>query len=171
MKKSVKNIVCAATVAGVATFAAAQPAAAADLSATAVVTKNCDVASSSIDFGDIDSRSSSNTDQASTVSVTCTKDVSFEVAADKGAGGEAATITNRKMKNAGGTNFMDYALYTNSARSVIWGDGSTGNGTKLTGTGTGVAQTVDFYGRVPGGQTNVPAGSYSDTVVVTVTAL
>ena len=47
----------------------------------------------------------------------------------------------------------------------VWG-GTAASDVPHTGTGTETSLTV--YGRIPAGQ-NVPAGSYSDTVVATVT--
>lgn len=169
MNKSVKNIAGAVAIAGVAAFAvAAQPAAAAPLAVDATVTENCDVTASPIAFGNVDSRSTDPTTQASTISVTCTSGTGYSVAADAGLG-TGATITDRKMKS--GSNLLNYALYTDAGRTVIWGDGTvTTGGTKLTGTGNGSAQTINYYGRVPGGQTTVPKGTYTDTVTVTVTA-
>ena len=40
--------------------------------------------------------------------------------------------------------------------------------TGLAYTGTGASQDLTVYGTLPGGQ-NVPVGSYSDTVVATIT--
>jgi spore coat protein U-like protein len=39
----------------------------------------------------------------------------------------------------------------------------------LSSSGTGNAQNVTVYGRVPSGQATVPPGAYADTVTVTVT--
>ena len=58
-----------------------------------------------------------------------------------------------------------YGLYQNAARSVPWG---TANASTLGGTGTAATQTIPVYGRVPG-QVTPPPGTYSDTVVATVT--
>ncbi|MFY0084261.1 spore coat protein U domain-containing protein, partial [Acinetobacter baumannii] len=41
--------------------------------------------------------------------------------------------------------------------------------TAYSGTGTGAVQTVNVYGRIPAGSTLPSAGSYVDTVTVTVT--
>jgi spore coat protein U-like protein len=69
---------------------------------------------------------------------------------------------------ANGANLLNYAVYTDSARSTVWGDGGAGATATIDGTGSGTAQSTTIYGRIPAGQT-VPAGSYSDTVNVTVT--
>jgi len=62
---------------------------------------------------------------------------------------------------------LDYALYTDSGRTTIWGDGT--DGATIDDTGTGSAQAKTIYGTVLAGQPGVPAGSYADTVAVTVT--
>jgi spore coat protein U-like protein len=67
-----------------------------------------------------------------------------------------------------GANLLNYSLYTNAARTTVWGDGSGGTST-VSNTGSGVAQNFTVYARVPLGQTSVATGAYADTVQVTVT--
>jgi spore coat protein U-like protein len=64
----------------------------------------------------------------------------------------------------GATDYLTYELYQNSAHSTVWGNTS---GTGVANTGNGTQQSITVYGTVDAGQ-NVPAGSYSDTVVATV---
>ena len=59
-----------------------------------------------------------------------------------------------------------YSLYQDSARTQNWGS-SIGVDT-VAGTGTGLTQSVSVYGRVAA-QTTPAAGTYTDTIVVTVT--
>lgn len=64
-----------------------------------------------------------------------------------------------------GSQAVTYGLYKDAARSQPWGSA----GTQLvTGSGAGAAQNLPVYGRVLP-QSTPPAGSYTDTVVVTVT--
>lgn len=63
------------------------------------------------------------------------------------------------------TNHLSYSLFSDTERTTVWGDGATVD-VGSAGTGSAVDHTV--YGRVASGQ-NVPAGSYADTVVATVT--
>ena len=150
--------------------AAAQPAFAATDTATmgvsATVTANCNVSTTALSFGNVDVTSGSNVDGTSTIDVTCTNGTGWTATADAGAG-TGATLTTRKMAN--GAELLNYVLYTDSARTTIWGDGVGGTTATLTGTGTGSAQQSTIYGQVPSGQTSLPAGSYADTVTVTVT--
>jgi spore coat protein U-like protein len=69
-----------------------------------------------------------------------------------------------------GTNSLQYNLYADSARTIIWGDGS--NGTAIiagTGSNNGsVGTSSAIYGSIPA-QQDVPAGSYSDMITITIT--
>jgi spore coat protein U-like protein len=132
---------------------------------SATVTANCSVSTSAVGFGSINPLAGSSFDATGSVTVTCTTGAPWTVAADAG-GGSGATLTTRRMTANGNT--LNYALYTDSGRITIWGDGS-GATARLSGTGTGSAQSLTVYGRVPSGQGSVPAGGYSDTVNVTVT--
>ena len=150
--------------------AAAMPAQAAttssNLDVSATVTSNCVVSTSPIDFGDVDVTNGANVDGTGGISVTCTSGTAWSADADAG-GGTGATLAVRKMSD--GTNFLNYALYTNAGRTTVWGDGAGGATATISGTGNGVAQASTIYGRVPSGQTSLPAGDYLDTVTVTVT--
>jgi spore coat protein U-like protein len=63
------------------------------------------------------------------------------------------------------SNRLSYFLYSDAGWTTVWAN-TVGTGVAHTGTATATAITV--YGQVTAGQ-NVPAGSYSDTVVATVT--
>lgn len=136
-----------------------------NLSVTANVTNNCTVSTGAVAFGPVNVISGANVDGTGSLSVTCTKGAGWTAAAGVG-GGTGATLASRKM--AAGTDLLNYTLYTDSSRSSVWGNG-TGSTAQFSGTGTGAAQSSTIYGRVPSGQTSVPAGNYSDTVSVTVT--
>lgn len=150
---------------GVAIVAfAAQPALAADtaeLAVSAEVTGTCNVTTSPVDFGNVDVTSGFNDDATGGISVICTTGTAWAAAADAG-NGSGATVTARKMTS--GSDLLNYALYTDVTRLVNFGGANT-----LSGIGTGVAQARTVYGRVPSGQTSVPAGSYADSVTISLT--
>ena len=157
--------------AGVATLAvAAQPAYAAtttsSLSVDATVTANCSVSTTAVNFGSVNVLSGANVDATGGLSVTCTNGTAWAASANAGAG-TGASLATRKM--ASGANLLNYGLYTESTRTTVWGDGAGGTTGTFSGTGSGSAQASTIYARVPSGQTSVPAGSYADTVTVTVT--
>ncbi|HEY9552644.1 Csu type fimbrial protein [Allosphingosinicella sp.] len=148
--------------------AAAQPAIAATtdtLDVSATVTSNCNVSAGTVAFGDVDVTTGAAVDGTGTISVTCTSGTAWSAAADAGAG-TGASLATRKMAN--GANLLNYALYTDSARTNIWGDAADASTVKVTGTGTGSAQSTTIYGSVLASQTSLPAGAYTDTVTVTV---
>jgi len=69
-----------------------------------------------------------------------------------------------------GSSQLAYNLYTDSARTSVWGDGSSGTAKVSDGYLLGlftVAKDYPVYGRIPELQ-NAAVGSYLDTVVVTV---
>jgi spore coat protein U-like protein len=109
---------------------------------------------------------SSVLDGTATLSVNCTNSVPYTITLGQGSN-PAGTSTDaaplRRM--AAGANMLSYSLYQNTGRTTVWGNTS---GTGVAGTGTGSAQTITVYGRIPSGQ-NAAAGSHSDTVLVTLT--
>lgn len=155
--------------AAVAAFAASPANAAtatSSLGVSATVTANCAASTTAVAFGNVDVTSGANTDATGGLSVTCTSGTAWSASAGAGAG-TGASLAVRKMTS--GANLLNYALYTETTRTTIWGDGVGGTTGLITGTGSGSAQASTIYARVPSGQTTLPAGSYSDTVTVTVT--
>lgn len=149
------------------TFAAPASAgtASSNLSVNATVTANCTISTSALNFGSVDTLSASPVDGSGGITVTCTNGTGWTAAADVGIGSGASFVSRRMSQ---GLNLLSYNLYTNAARTDVWGDGS-GTTFTIANTGTGAAQAVSIYGRIPAGQISVPAGGYADTVSVTVT--
>lgn len=144
--------------------AAAQAATATDtMTVSATVQSACVVSANPLAFGNYNPTSGSNTDATTTLSVTCTSGTSYTVGLSAGTG-NGATVSARKM--TGGGNTLNYALYQDSARSTNWGN-TPGTDTPASATAGASAATLTVYGRITGGQ-NVPAGTYTDSVTVTV---
>jgi spore coat protein U-like protein len=105
----------------------------------------------------------------STISVRCTKNTPFTILLNGGstAGG---TVAQRLM--AFGANTLQYQLFTSTAFTSVFGDGS-GTSHTVTGTGSGVgtANAVTVAGQVLDSTANQLAvpGNYTDTITVTVT--
>mgnify|MGYP006174836821 FL=1 len=134
------------------------------LDVSATVTANCTVSTSALAFGNVNPIAGTNVDATGGISVTCTNGTAWTASAGVGSG-SGASYAARRM--SAGANLLSYNLYTDSARSSVWGDGS-GSTATIGNSGTGSAQNVTIYGRVGSGQTSVPPGSYADTVAVTV---
>jgi spore coat protein U-like protein len=131
----------------------------------------CTVATTGITFPNYASPGSSNADSiGGDIAVTCTANLvagtgNYTIAISTGSG----TFANRKVTS--GANFLNYNIYTDSAHSIVWGDGT--GSTQMVSDSYTILLTPTTrhytpYGRVPGSQ-NKPAGTYTDTVNVTIT--
>lgn len=137
-----------------------------DLGVSANITNNCVVSSSPVAFGNINFTAGVGAQGTGSVSVTCTIDVPWALSAGIGTG-SGATVASRKMGNGAG-NLLTYVLYTTPGQIAYWGDGTAGTAT-INGTGTGLAQSNPIWASTSNGNQTLPAGSYSDTVPITVT--
>ena len=128
----------------------------------ASVAANCLVSVQNINFG-TQGVLSANTDASGSVTATCTPGTTYTISLNGGTTNAAPTA--RKMTK--GSETVTYGLYKDINRSQPWGDVNT-PGSTVAGTGTGTAQLLTVYGRVPP-QTTPSPGTYVDTVVVTLT--
>jgi spore coat protein U-like protein len=127
------------------------------------VTSSCVINSAStLNFGS-QGVLTANVDNTSTLQVQCTNTTPYNIGLDAGTG-TGATIAARKMTSGGAT--VTYSLYSDSGHATVWGN-TVGTNT-VAGTGNGASQSYTVYGRVPA-QTTPAAGTYTDTVTVTVT--
>ncbi len=125
---------------------------------TANVPTSCSVsAGGALAFG---TYANAQIDATTTVDVTCTSGGTYTVGLSNGGN----YVTNRRMKDAG-TDYLNYELYKENLRTNRWGDSG---GELVSGAGSGSAQTLTVYGRLPAGQ-GLIAGAYTDTITVTVT--
>lgn len=128
---------------------------------TATVAATCLVSATNLAFG---TYTGAQTDSTSSINVTCTNSTPYNVGLDAGTA-TGATVTTRAMTGPGGAT-LGYALYSDSARTINWGN-TVGTDT-VSGTGSGSGQVLTVYGRIPAGSLPAP-GSYSDTITATVT--
>jgi spore coat protein U-like protein len=130
----------------------------------ASVANQCNVAAAgALDFSAVDPLGP-NVDGTTTVTVKCTGNTTYTVGLNAGSG--SGTFAQRLMTTGAAT--MMYNLYKDSSHSTIWTN-SAPDWTSGTGNGLGNGTVLTVYGRVPSGQTNLAAGSYSDTITVLVT--
>lgn len=141
-----------------------------NLSVTATVIDNCTISTAALAFTNYDpivANASSNLDGTGTVTVTCTLNDAVQITLGQGANADTGSTDAAPLRRmlAGAGEFLSYSLFSDSGRTVVWGNDAT---VDVETTGTGVAEVHTVYGRVSSGQ-NRPAGSYSDTVAATVT--
>ena len=147
------------TTAGQAQAATSTATFAVQVSITATCTIN---SAGTLNFGSV-GLLSANTDQTSTIQVTCTNTTPYNIGLDAGTG-TGATVATRKLTS--GSKTINYTLYSDSGRTTVWGNTISSN--TVAATGSGAAQNYTVYGRTPAQTTPAP-GSYSDTITVTVT--
>jgi spore coat protein U-like protein len=128
---------------------------------TTTIQATCIVSATPMAFG---TYSGVQLQTTSTISVTCTNTTPYNVGLNAGVA-TGATVTTRQMTGPSSA-LLSYALYSDTARSVNWGQ-TVGTDT-VSGTGNGSAQTLTVYGNLAASQYQAP-GSYSDTITVTVT--
>ena len=135
------------------------------LPVTATVINNCTFGTiTSVAFGNYDPTSATANNNTGSIVVTCTSGDVYNIGLNAGTFA-GATVTTRRMTgpSAGG---LSYSLYRDTGRTLNWGV-TIGTDT-LQQTGNGTAQTATVYGQIPALQA-VSAGSYADTVGITVT--
>ena len=132
---------------------------------SAVVASGCAVTALPLAFGAYDAAGASQLDGSTSVTVLCTLGTAYNVGLNQGTG-TGATVATRKLTN--GLSTLNYTLYSDSNRSTVWGN-TVGTNT-VSGTYALAQAPYTVYGRIASGQV-VPAGSYSDTITVTITYL
>jgi len=125
---------------------------------------SCTVSTGGVAFGIYNTLGSQPDDSSGNITVSCT-----------GTAGEVvnvtlSTATNTRNLQSGGRALV-YQLYVDVGRTQVWGDGTSGTatitGSITVGSNGTVLQSYYVYGRVAGGQSGAAAGSYSDTLLVT----
>ena len=127
----------------------------------------CTISSAGVAFGAYNPRAAGNDDSMGTISVACPTTITAPVV--QLSTGQSGTYSPRRLQ-AGSWN-LNYNLYTNTARTTIWGNGTGGSVSQTLSGGTVSGGQRRFsrtvYGRIPPLQ-NVGVGSYGDTIVLTV---
>jgi len=124
----------------------------------------CTISATGVSFGAYDVYNASPTDSTGSITYRCgnsDKDITITISK-----GTSSTFSPRTLKKV--SESLDYNLFRDAGYTLIWGDATPGTSTyfiKNPPNNTDVVLTV--YARVPATQ-DVSAGSYSDSVVVTI---
>ena len=129
---------------------------------TATVQATCSISATTLDFGVY---TGSLVSANSTITATCTSTTPYNIGLSVG-NAPGATVTTRKMAEPGGA-LQAYSLFRDSGRSANWGN-TIGTDT-VSQMGSGSAQAITVYGRVAAGQSLTTPGTYTDTIVATLT--
>ena len=139
----------------------------APIGVSATVIAACALGTSTLAFGAFTPGGSALNANGSLI-ITCTNGDNYTIALNAGSG-SGATIPIRVLTQpTAPTGKLQYTIYTTTARTTVWGNGTTGS--TVAGTGSGVAQTITVPGTIFAGQggTATP-GNYTDSVTITVT--
>lgn len=151
---------------------AALPAAAATssgtMSVTATVPSGCTVTTSNLDFGVYNGAAVNAT---SDITLVCTASSTASIALN--AGQNAVTpnvVSTRQLNEANSSNKLAYDVFRDAAHSLEFGD-TTGTNTldNVSVAAGATGQTVTAYGRMPDNAGTLIAGTYTDSISVTVT--
>lgn len=131
-----------------------------------------------LDFGIVNPLLPTDTVADGQIAVTCNFSllaIGARLCFSLGVGNTSPSVAARAL--GAGTNRMNYNLYTDAARTQVWGAATAGQPTSQTITGPvlgggSVSTTFRFYGKLPGGQSTVPTvgnanTQYSETYTTT----
>jgi spore coat protein U-like protein len=160
--------VVATVLALLASFAAPAATKTTPMSVSATLVDTCLVTATSLIFPNY-VPAAGTLKATSTISLRCTNGVQYGVGMSAGTtAGES--YAQRLLAN--GANTLQYNIYTSSAYSAVWGDGS-GTTQIVSGNAAGFATpiTLTVYGELPDSAANQVAvpGNYSDTILVVLT--
>jgi spore coat protein U-like protein len=140
----------------------------------AAATWTCSVAATGPNFGVYNPFAATPDEENGTLNATCTLlsgNAATVTITDSFSTGSSGTYANRTMLS--GANVLNYNLYYDAAYTEIRGNGTGGSQTgsatlNLTKANPTQVATGTIYGKINAGQ-NVAAGTYTDTIVVTIT--
>lgn len=148
--------------------ASASPAQASNVQTTMAVTttnvNSCVVSALPLAFGALNQVSGTATDSQTTITVACTLGVAYNVGLDAGLHASGAV---RQMQAVAGTAVIPYAVYSDAARTTLWGN-TVGTDT-VARTAAATPSLLTVYGRIPANAPMASGGAYADLVTVTVT--
>jgi spore coat protein U-like protein len=147
---------------GSSTCPTGAPTTSSSFTVTATVVSNCNVSAATLNFGSAGVLTAA-TDATTTLTAQCTNSLPYTVSLN-GGNSSATDPTQRKMSKSAET--ITYGLYRDLAHTLPWG--STAGTNTAAGTGSGLQQSFTIYGHVPV-QTTPSPGTFSDTIVATVT--
>jgi spore coat protein U-like protein len=125
---------------------------------------SCTISTVSVNFGNYNVFNATALDSTGRVTYRCNSTAfNITIHLSKGA---SSTFNPRTMTK--GAEVLGYNLYRNSARTNIWGDGTSGTAFYTRADPPNNSNVnVTVYGRVPAGQ-DVSAGTFSDTVTAVI---
>lgn len=124
-----------------------------------------------LSFGNVSSLSTAinivSSQNAGSIIVQCSGTPSLTLALNSGANTSGNIASGRRLLNSATGEYLLYQVFQDSARSVIWGNGSNGGATQMI-TANSTVQQIILYAQLFASSTLPTAGNYTDTLLVTV---
>jgi spore coat protein U-like protein len=129
-------------------------------SAWAQLPPSCTISVTSVAFGTYNVFTTTAVDSTGTITYQCnSKATNISISLSDGS---STTYSPRTLRK--GSEILQYNLYSDAARTTVWGDGTAGTSVYTNANPPNNSNvTVTVYGRIPA-QQDVSAGSYTDTV-------
>jgi len=138
------------------------------------ITANCTMSNTDLDFGVYDAtgiHKSRDLLATATISTTCTSGTNGVISMSGGSHVLfcMSSKCHRQMANQDETSFLRYNIYTNESLSwgSVWSDNTSATNEVVQVIGSGVSQNTTVYGEITKNQRNAAAGSYTDTITIT----
>lgn len=139
-----------------------------NMAVSATVTNNCTISAGPLAFGNygLSHVNGANLDATATLTVQCTSGAATVITMGQGLHPDSGSTDAAPLRRLqSGASFLSYQLFRLSDYTAPWSNDAAGG---LAYTGTGSSTSVSVYGRIAGSQ-NSPSGSYTDTVIATIT--
>ena len=147
----------------------------AEMNVSADIDASCIMSSTDLDFGDYDAigiNSSRDLLATATILTTCTSGTNGVITMSQGDHSLYCVVNDclRQLSNDEETSFLRYNIYTdeNLYFSDIWNNDVDEMSSVAQVVGNGVSQDMTVYGEIEKNQRNAAAGSYSDTITITI---
>jgi spore coat protein U-like protein len=128
---------------------------------------HCTVSTTPINFSNYDFLSPAPATGTGSVTLSCAPPATVKIAI--GASLISGAFYPRRMMHTASAETLDYNLYTSAAMIQVWGDGTNGTATAdFYDVKHNNTPPITIFGKIVPLQ-NVPAGSYSEQLVVTIT--
>lgn len=125
----------------------------------------CSISTTPLNFGNYNVLSPNPLDVSNTIIVNCNQNavVTLSIGPSPNSGG----FNPRKMKRTTATEYIDYNIFRNSARTEILGDGTGSTYTLIRNVRKNRPAPYSIHGRIPPAQ-DVSIGTYNETLTVTI---
>jgi spore coat protein U-like protein len=147
-----------------------------NMNVTANISATCSMSNTDLDFGDYDAtgiNSSRDLLATATILTTCTSGTNGVITMSQGDHFLYCEVNDchRQLSNDEETSTLRYNIYTdeNLNFSDIWNHDVDEMSSVAQVVGNGLSQDMTVYGKIPKNQKYAAAGSYSDTITITLT--